>query len=72
MYEMVQLNKVPIIWMGDLNYDRKVHDSLSKNSIYYIDMAYPLTQLIVQLTRETNETCFIIWCPSLVSIKAVG
>ena len=57
MYERAQLDDIPIISMGDLNYDYKLDESLSNNPIHYIEMAYEMTQLILQPTRETSECC---------------
>ena len=56
MYERAQLDDIPIISMGDLNYDYKLDKSLSNNPNHYIEMAYEMTQLILQTTRETNDT----------------
>ena len=42
--------------MGDLNYDYKLDESLSNNPIHYIEMAYEMTQIILQPTRETSDT----------------
>ena len=56
MYERAQLDDIPIISMGDLNYDYKLDESLSNNPIHYIEMAYEMTQLILQPTRETSDT----------------
>ena len=56
MYERAQLDDIPIISMGDLNYDYKLDESLSNNPIHYIEMAYEMTQLIFQPTRETSDT----------------
>ena len=42
--------------MGDLNYDYKLDESLSNNPLHYIEMAYEMTQLILQPTRETSDT----------------
>ena len=54
MYERAQLDDIPIISMGDLNYDYKPDESLSNNPIHYIEMAYEMTQLILQ---ERPVTC---------------
>ena len=56
MYERAQLDDIPIISVGDLNYDYKLDESLSNNPIHYIEMAYEMTQLILQPTRETSDT----------------
>ena len=56
MYERAQLDDIPIISLGDLNYDYKLDESLSNNPIHYIEMAYEMTQLILQPTRETSDT----------------
>ena len=56
MYERAQLDDIPIISMGDLNYDYKLDESLSNNPIHYIEMAHEMTQLILQPTRETTDT----------------
>ena len=56
MYEKAQLDDIPIILMGDLNYDYKLDESLSNNPIHYIEMAYEITQLVLQPTRETSDT----------------
>ena len=56
IYEKAQLDDIPIISMGDLNYDYKLDESLSNNPIHYIEMAYEMTQLILQPTRETSDT----------------
>ena len=56
MYERAHLDDIPIISMGDLNYDYKLDESLSNNPIHYIEMAYEMTQLILQPTRETSDT----------------
>ena len=58
MYERAQLDDVPIISMGDLNYDHKLDGSLPSNPIHYIEMAFEMTQLILQPTRETSDTCW--------------
>ena len=42
--------------MGDLNYDYILDESLSNNPIHYIEMAYEMTQLILQPTREMSDT----------------
>ena len=56
MYERAQLDDIPIISMWDLNYNYKLDESLSNNPIRYIEMAYEMTQLILQPTRETSNT----------------
>ena len=56
MYERAQLDDIPIISMGALNHDYKLDESLSNNPIHYIKMAYEMTQLILQPTRETSDT----------------
>ena len=56
MYKRAQLDDIPIISMGDLNYDYKFDESLSNNPIHYTEMAYEMTQLILQPTRETSDT----------------
>ena len=43
-----------------LNYDCKLDESLSYNSICYIEMTYDLKQLIVQRIRETIETSYAL------------
>ena len=55
-FTSAQLDDIPIISMGDLNYDYKLDESLSNNPIHYIEMAYEMTQLILQPTRVTSDT----------------
>ena len=56
MYERAQLDDIPIMSMGDLNYDYRLDESLSNNPIHYIEMTYEMTQLILQPNRETSDT----------------
>ena len=43
--------------MGDLNFDYKLDESLSSNSLYYIENAYGYKQMITEITRKTTNTC---------------
>ena len=56
IYERALPDDIPIISMGDLNYDYKLDEYLSNNPIHYIAMAYEMTQLILQPTRVTSDT----------------
>ena len=54
MYERAQLDDIPIISMGDLNYYYKLDESLSNTRIHYIEMAYEMTPTDIA-THQRDE-----------------
>ena len=54
MFESVRMTQYPVISSGDLNFDYVLNETLSTNSIYYIDTAYD------QPTRFRDKTSSIL------------
>ena len=56
MFECARMTEHPVIYLGDLNFNYIMDETLSTNPIHYFETAYDMHQLIDQPTRVDDKT----------------
>ena len=60
MFECARMTELPVISLGDLNFNYIMDETLSTNPIHYIETAYDMHQLIDQPTRVDDKTSSVL------------
>ena len=60
MFECARMTEPSVIYLGDLNFDHILNETLSTNPIHYIETAYDMHQLIDQPTRVDDKTSSVL------------
>ena len=60
MFECSRIIEHPVISLGDLSFNYILDETLSTSTIYYIETAYDMHQLIDQPTRVDDKTSSVL------------
>ena len=60
MFECARMTEHPVIYLGDLDFNYILDETLSSNPIHYIETAYDMHQLIDQPTRVDDKTSSVL------------